>query len=177
VNYFFTSKNFNLDNEMKNFVIEKFNKHLAKFLPEKTNINISFREVNYQKKIKVMISLGKRTMRAEVTDLESMHAAVDTVIDILRKQIRRYKSRMMALAKKNNEREEFDLHIESDQKDINIERVKSFAFKPMNIEEATLELELLSYDFYVFLNSDTNEVNVIYKRKNNSYGLIEPINK
>lgn len=57
---------------------------------------------------------------------------------------------------------------------IEIERIKSFAIKPMDPEEAAMELELLAHSFYVFLNSDTGEVNVIYKRRNGSYGLIEP---
>ena len=67
---------------------------------------------------------------------------------------------------------ENDDHAES--KVNNIERIKSFAVKPMDPEEAVMEMELLGHSFYVFLNSQTNEVNVIYKRQNDSYGLIEP---
>lgn len=68
----------------------------------------------------------------------------------------------------------FDDDDDDVESNIKIERIKSFAIKPMDAEEAVMEIELLGHNFYVFLNSDTEEVNVIYKRKNGSYGLIEP---
>ena len=112
-----------------------------------------------------------------------MRAAIDEVVDILRKQMRRYKERLNRLSKKNSSFvEESNLSFVADESDnnlgeetvVNIERIKSFAVKPMDPEEAVMELELIGHSFYVFLNSLTNEVNVVYKRKNGSYGLIEP---
>ena len=61
-----------------------------------------------------------------------------------------------------------------DEPDVKIVRTKKFGVKPMNPEEACVQMELLQHNFYVFLNSETDEVNVVYKRKNNTYGLIEP---
>ena len=61
-----------------------------------------------------------------------------------------------------------------DEPEIKIVKSKRFGIKPMNPEEACIEMELLQHNFYVFFNSDTEEVNVVYKRKNNTYGLIEP---
>ena len=112
-----------------------------------------------------------------------MRAAIDEIVDILRKQMRRYKERLNRLSKKNSSfAEESNLSFAMDESDnnldaetvVNIERIKSFAVKPMDPEEAVMELELIGHSFYVFLNSLTNEVNVVYKRKNGSYGLIEP---
>lgn len=185
MNYFFTSKNFSADESIKNFVIEKMNHHLGKLLPHDININISFIEIGFEKKVEVTIYLNKRIMRAEMTNNENMRAAVDEVIDVLKKQVRRYKNRLDAISKKtgksndelklmpvvNNNIDDDDDDVESN---IKIERIKSFAIKPMDAEEAAMEIELLGHNFYVFLNSNTEEVNVIYKRKNGSYGLIEP---
>ena len=61
-----------------------------------------------------------------------------------------------------------------DEEEITIKRVKKFAVKPMDLEEACIQMELLGHSFFVFRNAQTDEVNVVYKRKDNSYGLIEP---
>ena len=190
MNYSFTSKNFNADESIKNFAIEKIDHHLGRLLPENTKINVAFIEIGYEKKVEVTIYLNKRIIRAEFSNKENMRGAIDEVVDILRKQVRRYKNRLDAISKKTGKlNDELDLlpkfdfnnnndsDISSDNNisgNIKIERVKSFAIKPMDAEEAAMEIELLGHDFYVFLNSDTDQVNVIYKRKNGSYGLIEP---
>jgi len=194
MNYSFTSKNFNADESIKNFAIEKINHHLGRLLPENTNINVAFIEIGYEKKVEVTIYLNKRIIRAEFSNKENMRGAIDEVVDILRKQVRRYKNRLDAISKKTGKlNDELNLLPKVDFNDFNnnngngdnltdnnisgnikIERVKSFAIKPMDAEEAAMEIELLGHDFYVFLNSDTDQVNVIYKRKNGSYGLIEP---
>jgi len=64
---------------------------------------------------------------------------------------------------------------DADEEAIKIVRTKSFGIKPMDPEEACVQMELLGHNFFVFLNADTDEVNVVYKRKNGSYGLIEPM--
>lgn len=147
-------------------------------------MNICFVEVGFQKKVEVMIKIGKRVVRAESVSDESMEAAIDNVIDMLKKQVRRYKSRLIRLSKKNlrfKDESNFVLSNDENSEDEdfngeikNIERTKNFAIKPMDPEEAALELDLVGHSFYVFLNSKTNEVNVIYKRRDGSYGLIEP---
>ena len=179
MNYSFTSKNFNADESIKKFASEKLDHHLGRLLPENTNVNVSFIEVGFEKKVEVTVYLNKRIMRAEMSNNENMRAAIDEVVDVLKKQVRRYKNRLDAISKKNvTFQEEFNVlpktEEKSDGQNIKIERIKSFAIKPMDAEEAAMEIELLGHSFYVFLNSDTEEVNVIYKRKNGSYGLIEP---
>ncbi len=183
MNYSFTSKNFDTTDSIKNFAIEKIDRHLGRLLPDNVNITVSFIEIGFKKKVEVTLHLNKRIIRAEVINNEDMHAAIDEVVDILKKQVRRYKNRLEAISKKNFKlKEEIKLlpvdNIElleaENSSNIEIERIKSFAIKPMDPEEAAMELELLAHSFYVFLNSDTGEVNVIYKRRNGSYGLIEP---
>ncbi len=179
MNYSFTSKNFSVDDSIKNFASEKIDHHLGRLLPENTKVNVAFIEIGFEKKVEVTVYLNKRIMRAEMTNNESMRAAIDEVVDVLRKQVRRYKNRLDAISKKNvTFAEEFNylpkVNDEAVEEESKIERIKSFAIKPMSVEEAAMEIELLGHSFYVFLNSDTEEVNVIYRRKNGSYGLIEP---
>lgn len=179
----FVSKNFDIDDRFKKFTMDKINSHLSRLLPEDTNINIRLIEVGFEKKAEVTLYLKKRIIRAEATSDINMHESIDKVVDILKKRIRRYKSRINRLSKGNSHYQEEARYVlefsnnddsHEENKINHIERTKSFAVKPMDPEEASMEMELLGHSFYVFLNSQTNEVNVIYKRQNGSYGLIEP---
>ena len=179
----FVSTNFDMDDKIKNFAIDKIKNHIGRLLTGDCNINVRFVEVGFEKKVEVTMYLKKRIVHAEATSDQNMRAAIDEIVDILRKQMRRYKERLNRLSKKNSSfAEESNLSFAMDESDnnldaetvVNIERIKSFAVKPMDPEEAVMELELIGHSFYVFLNSLTNEVNVVYKRKNCSYGLIEP---
>ena len=98
------------------------------------------------------------------------------VVEIIERQVTRYKKRIVdqeqdAAFFQNQFLEEED---DSDADDISIIRSKRFAVKPMYPEDACVQMELLGHNFYVFRNAETDEVNVVYKRKGNTYGLIEP---
>jgi putative sigma-54 modulation protein len=108
-----------------------------------------------------------------------MYAAIDLVEEIIERQLKKYKNKIIeskqdidSFAKSFYEAENID------DDSIEITRVKKFAVKPMDPEEACIQMELLGHNFYVFRNMETDEVNVVYKRKGrfNSYGLIEPDN-
>ena len=181
----FVSQNFDMDDKIKDFAMDKIKNHIGRLLTGECQINVRFVEIGFEKKVEVTmyLNLKKRIVHAEATSDQNMRAAIDEVVDILRKQMRRYKERLNRLSKKNSSFvEESNLSFVADESDnnlgeetvVNIERIKSFAVKPMDPEEAVMELELIGHSFYVFLNSLTNEVNVVYKRKNGSYGLIEP---
>ena len=110
-----------------------------------------------------------------------MTAAVDKAVDILEGQVVRYKKRMRTKVRSGADayaaeyaailvpEEELD-----DEPMVKIERVKHFEVKPMDAEEAVMEMELVGHNFFVFRNGETDEVNVVYKRKDGTYGLIEP---
>src|SRR5690606_18943713 len=105
-----------------------------------------------------------------------MYASIDKSVDVLERQIRKNKTR---LAKKLHEDafepENFKVKEEiPEEEEFNVVRSKRFAIKPMDVEEAILQMNLLGHQFFVFSNADTNEVNVVYKRKDGNYGLIEP---
>ncbi len=109
--------------------------------------------------------------------------ALDKAVDILERQVVRYKQRMRTKVRHNADdyKKEYEAILipeddleEEDSSLYKIERVKNFEVKPMDAEEAVMEMELVGHNFFVFRNSENDEINIVYKRKNNSYGLIEP---
>ena len=105
-----------------------------------------------------------------------MYASIDTVIAKVEKQIMRHRTKL----EKNLRAEAFAAHEASyavddeEEEEHKVVRVKRFAIKPMDVEEAVLQMELLGHSFYVFENAEDGEVNVLYQRKDGNYGLIEP---
>lgn len=125
--------------------------------------------------VEVMVPLSGRIIRAEEST-DDMYASIDKVIDVLEKQIRKQKERLKD-KKFNGETIRFE-NIEpvSEEEEGKIKRVKKFSIKPMSEEEAVLQMELIGHDFFVFRNWETEEINVVYKRKDGHYGLIVPEN-
>ena len=104
-----------------------------------------------------------------------MYVSIDLVVEVIERQVNRYKKKLIDqkqsaayFQKAFVEEEDYD------DEEIKIIRSKRFAVKPMDVEEACVQMELLGHNFFVFRNSQTEEVNVVYKRKGNTYGLIEP---
>ena len=126
--------------------------------------------------MEVSVPLHKRMLRAEVIDTE-VGNCLDAAVDILERQIVKYKSRLRDRRRKNIATKEEVTYIEGpeslDTQEIAIIRTKRFALKPMDAQEAVMEMELLNHGFYVFRNSETDEINVVYKRNDGDYGLIE----
>ena len=126
--------------------------------------------------IEVTIPYDKYTLRSEERR-DDLYAAIDLVIDKLEGQIRKNKTKLKKQVKKSEEFFNFDYEIAQDESDDNrIVKRKSFEMKPMNEEEAILELELVGHDFYIYRDDKTNDINVLYKRKDGNYGIIETNN-
>lgn len=126
--------------------------------------------------IEVTIPYDKYTLRSEERR-DDLYAAIDLVIDKLEGQIRKNKTKLKKQIKKSEEFFNFDFEIASeDVQDNKIVKRKSFEMKPMSEEEAILELELLGHDFYIFKDDKTNDINVLYRRKDGNYGIIETNN-
>lgn len=110
---------------------------------------------------------------------EDMYASIDRMADKLERQVRRYRGRQIDRwqgGQKKAETPEPEPFIVAEEDDIEarIVRTKQFQMKPMGAEEAALQLELLDHDFYVFTSADTGDINVVYRRRDGNYGLIEP---
>ena len=129
-----------------------------------------------QQSIEVTIPYDKYTLRSEETR-DDLYAAIDLVIDKLEGQIRKNKAKLKKQIKKGDEFFNFDYELTKEEKRGNkIVKRKSFEMKPMDEEEAILEFELLGHDFFIYKDVHTGEVNVLYKRRDGNYGVIETSN-
>ena len=125
-------------------------------------------------KIEVTIPVKGHIIRAEESSSD-MYVSIDLVEEILERQLKKYKNKL--IDKKQSAPSFSEAFLQEDasaEEEIQIVKSKKFAVKPMDPEEACVQMELLGHNFYVFLNADTEEVNVVYKRKGGTYGLIEP---
>ncbi len=171
--YTVTGKNVEVTEAMKDVAVQKISK-LEKFFTPETSANITMSVEKLVHKIEVTIPIKGSVIRAEEHD-DTMYAAIDMVVDKLERQLIKHRKKIIDRHHQagtfKNEYLDYD---EEDSNHLKIVRSKRFAMKPMDAEEACMELELLGHDFFVFRNSETDEVNVVYKRKNGAFGLIEP---
>jgi putative sigma-54 modulation protein len=155
---------------MKSYVKEKLSKLDKYLVNQKTKATVLVKVRSYSQKVEVTIPLKTLILRAE-EEQEDFYAAVDLVINKLERQIRKNKAKLESRNKKSKEFNIDDLIPIED--DTEIVKRKKIDVKPMSSEEAILQMELLGHDFYVYKDSETNSVNVVYKRKEKGYGIIE----
>ena len=122
-------------------------------------------------KVEVTIWSGKYNIRAEEVNSD-LYAAIDLVVDKLEKQFRRYKDKISS-SKKGAVLPEFEIEDYFEEDEQTIVRRKEVFLKPIDEEEAITQMELLGHTFFVFKNVDTNKINVVYKRNDGDYGIIE----
>lgn len=118
--------------------------------------------------VEVTISLNGFLLRAEESARDAF-SSVDSVLDKIEKQMEKYRTRLL-----RRDKGEVVPEVRQGQDGPSIVRAKRFAMKPMTPEEATMQMDLLGHDFFVFTNAETNAANVVYRRRDGNYGLIEP---
>lgn len=169
-------KNIEVTDGIKNAVEDKLSK-LDKYFLEETRADVTLSVNRNEQKVEVTIPLKGRIIRAEEMS-DDMYASIDLVEETIERQLVRYKNKLVDKKKagRNTFSTEYvDTDYDDDEEDeIKIVRSKRFGIKPMDPEEACVQMELLGHNFFVFLNAETDEVNVVYKRKAGTYGLIEP---
>ena len=172
--FIISGKNITVTEGLKTAVQDKLSKLERYFTPD-TEVIVALSAQKDQQKIEVTIPVKGNTIRAEESSTD-MYVSIDLVEEIIERQIRRYKTRLMNQKYDGTSFKQEFMEQEDDVEDdeIRIIRSKKFAIKPMDVEEACVQMELLGHDFFVFRNADTFEVNVVYKRQGNTYGLIEP---
>lgn len=155
---------------IKDYVMDKLSK-LDKYFDnaEDVDAKIQFSVRGREQKVEVTINSSNYDLRAEVSHSD-MYAAIDLAVDKLEGQIRKFKTKLMS---KEKVQMIYDDFIEDDEELEEIVRRKKVYLKPMDEEEAITQMELLGHTFFVFKNIDTNEVNVLYKRLDGAYGIIE----
>ena len=160
---------------MKDYINEKLGK-LEKYLENSDAVraNVIVKVKNHEQTVEITIPLKSFILRSEETK-EDFYAAVDKTIDKLERQVRKNKTKLMAKQNKasydfNFEKIDFKEEIEDEHKVI---KRKTIEMKPMDEEEAILQMELLNHEFYMYKDSETNKPTVVYKRTDGNYGLIE----
>ncbi len=171
--YIISGKNIDVTEGLKSAVHEKIGKLERYFTPD-TEVHVTLSVEKERQKIEITIPMKGNIVRAEQVS-NDMYVSIDLVEEIIERQLRKYKNKIAdkqqtaaGLSKAFVEEEI------SDDDEVKIIRSKRFAMKPMDPEEACIQMELLGHDFYVFRNASTDEVNVVYKRKGHTFGLIEP---
>ena len=163
--------NVKITSAMKSYIEEKLTK-LDKYLEDSSNVRakVIVKVTKDSQNVEVTIPLKSYILRSEEAK-DDFYAAVDKTIDKLERQIRKNKTRLMS--KKVNNSREFALEeIKPVKEDKKIVKRKSVEVKPMNEEEAILQMELLGHDFFMYKDADTGKAAVVYKRKDKDYGLL-----
>ena len=168
-----TGRNIELTEGLKAAVEEKLSK-LEKYFTPDTDVFVTLSVEKERQKIEVTIPVKGNIIRSEQVS-NDMYVSIDLVEEVIERQLRKYKEKIVAKQQDGgNFKKEF-LEKESEPLDeVRIIRTKRFDMKPMYPEDACIQMELLGHNFFVFCNAENEEVNVVYKRKGNTYGLIEP---
>ena len=178
--YIFVGKNIDVGNRLKDRLTKKVGK-LEKFFNPETEATATFSIVRNNHILELTIMQNGILFRAEERS-DDMYVSIDKVVDVIERQIRKNKTRLSRRIKVNVYKGEEDAgFMESEdesyiveEQDFNIARTKKFQVKPMTLDEAILQMNLLGHAFFVFVDSESKEVNVVYRRNDGSYGLIEP---
>jgi putative sigma-54 modulation protein len=175
-------KNLEIEGQTQDYIKSKLDR-LERHFPHIDEIKVELSQEatkSADSRYVAQITINSRgtLLRAE-EKATSIYAAIDTVVDVLNRQIERFKDKLYR-SKRRISPFKRELAVEQAQEEKveeaerRIVKVKRFAVKPMTPEEAVEQMELLSHDFFVFFNSETNKFNVLYRRGDGDYGLIEP---
>jgi len=173
--YIISGKNIDVTEGLKSAIHDKIGKLERYFTPD-TEVHVTLSVEKERQKIEITIPMKGNIVRAEQV-CNDMYVSIDLVEEIIERQLRKYKNKLVDQKQTaaSLSKAFVDEEIEDDE-EIKIIRSKRFAMKPMDPEEACVQMELLGHNFFVFCNSETNQINVVYKRKGNTYGIIEPEN-
>ena len=171
--FIIVGKNMSVTPALESAVKDKLSK-LDKFFNQDTEAHVTLSTIKDRHKIEVTIPVKGKIIRSEQVS-NDMYVSIDLVEEVIERQLKKYKSKLIkrhqeaaAFKREYVERSYFD------DEDIRIVRKKQFDLKPMYPEDACVQMELLGHNFYVFINAETEQIAVVYKRKGSTYGLIEP---
>lgn len=171
--YIITGRNIDVTEGLKSAIYDKIGK-LEKYFTDDTEVHVTLSVEKDRQKIEITIPVKGSIIRSEQTS-NDMYVSIDLVEEIIERQLKKYKNKIVDKKQSGGFFTQEYMEKEYDDDDeIKIIRTKRFDMKPMYPEDACIQMDLLGHNFFVFLNAETEEVNVVYKRKNNTYGLIEP---
>ena len=172
--YIISGRNIELTDALEDRMIKQMGKLDKYFLPS-AEAQITFSVEKLRHIIEITIPFHGRILRAEVEG-KDMYAIMDDAVAIIEKQLNKHKNRLQAKSRGQHAvfADEFMQPAKEEEPSLKIQKTKRFAIKPMSAEEAVLQMELLGHSFFVYLDENMEDVNVVYKRKNGTFGLIEP---
>ena len=171
--FIISGKNITVSQGLKTAVEDKLGKLERYFTPD-TEVVVTLSVEKERQKIEVTIPMKGNIIRSEQVS-NDMYISIDLVEEVIERQLKKYKKKIISKQQSAASFKKEFLEKESEADDeIRIIRTKKFDMKPMYPEDACVQMELLGHDFFVFCNAETESVNVVYKRKGNTYGLIEP---
>lgn len=180
IRYEIHGDNISVTDAIRTYIEEKLSK-LERYFTNVPDTNAHVKIKTYQdgkSKVEVTIPLQNVTLRAEERH-DDLYAGVDLIVEKLERQVRKHKTKVnRKFREKGIEKEVFPSipeveEVPEKEDEIEIIRSKQFDLKPMDAEEAVLQMNLLGHDFYIYNDGETNETNIVYKRKDGKYGLIE----
>ena len=171
--YTITGRNIEVTPGLRAMVEKKIGK-LEHFFTPDTEVIVALSAQKDRQKIEVTIPIKGNTIRAEESSTD-MYVSIDLVEEIIERQLKKYKNKLIAQHQSGGSFQPAYMEQDFDEdEEVKIVRTKRFDIKPMYPEDACIQMELLGHSFFVFSNAETDEVNVVYKRKDGSFGLIEP---
>lgn len=172
----YVARKVNLRDNFKERVEQKLKK-FSKIFSDNAEATVVVTLEKNRQTVEITIKDNSMVFRSESTMTE-MNDALDRVVDLISGQLRKHKTRLSKRIKTGSIDDLFVAPVEEpdaeDDDELDIVRRKQVALKPVSVEEAVLQMEMVGHQFYMFLNADTNLINVVYIRKDGSYGLLEP---
>jgi len=181
MDYILKSRNFELNDEIKEYVERKIKSKIEKFDDKIIKVEIEFSleknpSINLNNKIVVTIFTPRAVVRATEFGVDFFEA-IDRVNHKIEEQVKKYKNKMIQKGRKGPEAKVEAQEPQESFEDLKkIVKTKKFEIKPMTPDEASLQMELIGHDFFLFVNAETGKTAVLYKRRDEDYGLIEPQN-
>lgn len=173
--FIISGKNIEVTPGLRGAVEDKIGK-LEKYFNSDTEVHVTLSVEKDRQKIEVTIPVKGSIIRSEQVS-NDMYVSIDLVEEIIERQLKKYKNKLIDQSQKQAAsffKQDFIDKEYMEEEEVKIIRSKKFEVKPMYPEDACIQMELLGHNFYVFCNAETEQVNVVYKRKGNTYGLIEP---
>ncbi|OMP65774.1 ribosome hibernation-promoting factor, HPF/YfiA family [Domibacillus epiphyticus] len=181
MNYNIRGENIEVTQAIREHVEKKISK-LERYFTETPNANVHVNLKVYNDKnakVEVTIPMKNLVLRAEERN-QDLYAAVDLITDKLERQIRKHKTKVNRKFREKGEPQDYfavqadnSLPLDDDQDDLQVVRTKQFDLKPMDSEEAILQMNLLGHNFFIYTDAESDGTNIVYKRSDGKYGLIE----
>ena len=164
-------KNIEVTPALRDYVVKRIGK-VTKYFDVLGEITAVLTVVKGRHIVEVTVPVNGILLRGEESTTD-MYTSIDLVIEKIEKQIEKYRTRLTRRIREGSFRTDL-IPTSVAEEEIRVVKTKRFPVKPMDVEEAILQMNLINHDFYVFISAETEDVNVVYRRKDGHYGLIEP---